>query len=86
MKKNILVSTIIAIIFTFSAWAAPVNVNTASVQELKVNLIGVGENKAKAIVTYRKKNGPFTTFASLKKVKGIGEKILEKNKNDIVFK
>lgn len=53
-----------------------VNVNTATTAEL-VALKGIGEVKAKAIVDYREKNGPFKTVDDLKLVRGIGDKLLE---------
>jgi len=67
-------------------WAAPININTASEQEISTELNGIGDNKAKAIVQYREKHGPFPSLVALSKVKGIGNKILEKNKTDIIFK
>lgn len=65
--------------------AEPVNVNTADVQTLAKNINGVGAKKAMAIVTYRKANGPFKTTSDLIKVKGIGQKIIDKNKGDLIF-
>ena len=46
-----------------------VNINTATVEELKT-LKGVGEKKAEAIIEYRKKNGSFKTKEDLMKVRG----------------
>jgi len=70
-----------------SGWAnaAPVNVNTADAQTLAKNINGVGPKKAQAIVTYRKSNGPFRSIQDLIKVKGIGQKTLDKNKSDLLF-
>ena len=59
--------------------------NTADVQTLANNIHGVGSKKAQAIVTYRKANGPFKSSADLIKVKGIGQKIIDKNKSDLIF-
>ena len=67
------------------ASAAPVNVNTADAATLAKNINGVGAKKAQAIVTYRKANGPFRSIDDLLKVKGIGQKIIEKNKSDLIF-
>ena len=53
-----------------------VNINTATVEELKT-LKGVGEKKAEAIIEYRKKNGSFKTKEDLMKVRGIGKKLFE---------
>lgn len=62
-----------------------VNINTASVEELQL-LDGIGEVKAKAIVEYRAKNGPFKKSADLANVTGIGNATVEKIKSSISFK
>lgn len=61
---------------------AAVNINTASVDELK-SLKGIGDKKAMDIVAYRTEQN-FTTIDDLKKVKGIGEKLFNAIKEDIV--
>ena len=53
----------------------PVNINTATVQELDA-LPGVGEVIAQRIVDYRNTHGPFKSVDELLNVKGIGEKKL----------
>ena len=60
-----------------------VNINTATVEELKT-LKGVGEKKAEAIIEYRKKNGSFKTKEDLMKVRGIGKKLFESFEERIV--
>ena len=60
-----------------------VNINTATVEELKT-LKGVGEKKAEAIIEYRKKNGSFKTKEDLMKVRGIGKKLFEAFQERIV--
>ena len=62
-----------------------VNINEAQAEELKTLLIGVGDSKAKAIVDYRKENGKFVAVDDLSNVKGIGDKLLEKNRSRIVL-
>jgi competence protein ComEA len=57
-------------------YAFKVDVNTARWEEIAL-LPGIGETKAKAIVDYREKNGPFRTAADLTQVAGIGEKTVD---------
>lgn len=59
-----------------------VSLNTANVTELQ-QLNGVGEKKAQAILQYRQQNGKFKSIDELKNVKGIGPKLLEKNKSKL---
>ncbi|MDM1020798.1 ComEA family DNA-binding protein [Acinetobacter sp. VNK23] len=56
-----------------------ISLNQANLQQLQT-LNGVGEKKAQAIVEYRQKNGGFKKVDELVNVKGIGPKLLEKNK------
>lgn len=75
------------LIFFFCArgFAAPVDVNTASADAMADALAGVGPKIASAIVQYREKNGPFTSVEDLLSIKGIGPKVLEKNKADLLI-
>ena len=63
--------------------AEPVNINTADASALAKALNGVGPAKAKAIVSYREKNGPFKTVDQLAMVEGITQKLIDKNRADI---
>ncbi len=73
-------------ILTSLAWAAePVNVNTASAEEIAESLNGVGLSKAALIVEYREANGPFTHADELVNVKGIGVRTVDKNKDMILL-
>ena len=60
---------------------AAVDINSASVKELS-SLHGIGVKKAKAIVEYRKKHC-FKSVMELTKVKGIGNKTVQKNKDNL---
>jgi len=62
---------------TMAAVAAPVDLNTAGKSEL-MTLPGVGAAIADRIIMYRSEHGPFTSVRDLLKVRGIGEKKLER--------
>ncbi len=62
-----------------------VNVNEAGSERLQT-LPGIGPAYAKRLIQYREKNGEFNTAEELKKIKGIGEKRLEKLKPFIKLK
>ena len=66
----------------FSVAFALVDINTATSDELQA-LPGIGKVKADAIVEYRKTHGSFKSKDDLREVNGIGDKILEKIRNDI---
>ena len=74
------------LIAALSVSAAPVNINTADAKTLAQNIKGVGPKKAQAIVTYRRDNGPFKSVHDLAKVKGIGEKLIARNKSDLLLR
>lgn len=59
------------------------NLNTATVEEL-TGLPGIGEARAKAILDYRSQVGRFRSADELKKVSGIGAKMFERIKDQIV--
>jgi len=61
-----------------------INVNSCAEKDL-LELPGIGEVKAAEIVRYRNTNGDFNKLEDLIKVKGIGEKTLQKIKDFITF-
>ncbi|WP_390885771.1 ComEA family DNA-binding protein [Campylobacter lanienae] len=61
---------------------AAININTANKNEL-MELPGIGEGKANAIIEYRAKN-KFKTIDEIKNVSGIGDKIYENIKADLI--
>ena len=56
-----------------------ININRATEAEL-VALNGIGSSKAQAIILYREMFGGFKTVDELTKVKGIGAKTVERNR------
>jgi competence protein ComEA len=88
-RRRMAVLTIVTVALMMS-WVVPalaadlqkVNLNTATLEELIV-LDGIGQKVAQRILAFREKNGPFQTPEDLMKVKGVGEKIFEANKDKI---
>lgn len=80
--RNLVVLLAVALT-SFSAFAAPVDINKASAIEISEAMKGIGDSKAEAIVTFREENGAFKSVDELVLVKGIGEKTIEKNRDNI---
>lgn len=59
----------------------PININTATVEELSEGLDGIGEAMATRIVNYRDEIGGFSDINQLLDVQGIGEKKFDNIKN-----
>jgi competence protein ComEA len=84
MSIKLLIPTLLAtLLLTPVVQAEPVNVNTADATALAKALNGIGPAKAKAIVSYREKNGPFKSVDQLAMVDGITQKLIDKNRADI---
>lgn len=61
-----------------------ININTAGKEEL-MNLSGIGEGKAAAIIEYRETNGSFQSVEDIKNVSGIGDATFQKIKEAITI-
>jgi competence protein ComEA len=59
-----------------------ININTADAATL-ATIDGVGDAKAAEIISYREQNGPFKSIDDLLNVKGIGESILDQNRDKL---
>jgi len=81
MLKKILAILALTLFVVRLAFAA-VDINTASAEELD-KLKGIGPVKAKAIVDYRAKNGPFKSVEDIKNVPGIGDSTFDGLKGEI---
>ena len=82
--RHILAGTAVSVLLPLSAWAEPVNVNTADAATISAELQGVGLSKAGAIVEYREAHGPFKSASELAEVKGIGARTIEINRENIL--
>jgi competence protein ComEA len=81
--KHLIFATVLSLM-TLNASAEPVDLNTASAQEIAKSLNGIGLSKAKKIIEYRNRFGPIDTPEELLAIKGIGEKTLEKNRSKMM--
>ena len=91
MKRSVLV-VLTTLLLSFGVIAnesltppEKVNINTASTEQLQEGLVGVGERNAEEIIKYRKEHGAFRSLDDFDKVKYVGPKLLDKNKDRIAF-
>lgn len=81
MKIILMLTSLLA----FNVMAGPVNINSADASTLAASLQGIGQKKAEDIVRYRDENGMFKTADDLTNIKGIGDKTIDKNRDDILL-
>ena len=74
----LLISMLMAPVFLMAA--EKINLNTATVEELMA-LERIGPKYAQRIIDYRETHGPFDKIEDLMKVKGIGPKTFDANKD-----
>lgn len=73
----------ISLFFSSLALAEPLDLNSATAEQLAATLNGIGDAKAQAIVAYRNAHGPFQRVEDITLVKGIGESTLNDNRDRI---
>ncbi|KGK41303.1 competence protein ComEA [Nitrincola sp. A-D6] len=61
--------------------STPIDLNTASAEQIAAALSGIGPAKAQAIVDYRTEKGSFVSVEELTQVQGIGPATLERNRD-----
>lgn len=59
-----------------------ININTAD-KEALMTINGVGEKRAEAIIVWREQNGPFKSVDDLASVSGIGQSIIDQNRESL---
>jgi competence protein ComEA len=79
MKTPVRLLTLLVACMPLLAFAGPVDINTADAETIATELNGIGMAKAKAIIEYREKYGPFKSPEDLSLVKGIGDRTVELN-------
>ena len=85
LTKGLGAAILAAMLCAPCALAGPVDVNTADAKTLAKELDGIGLSKAQAIVDYREEHGPFKGPQDLARVKGVGQKTIEHNLDNLRF-
>ena len=83
---NKFIRLIVSLLFALGsalALAEPLDINTASAEQLSQVMVGVGKVKAAAIVKDREQNGQFKSVDDLTRVKGVKANTVEKNRHKI---
>ena len=88
LAKTLVVGIVVAVVVSFlqplgadpMSGKEKININTASSTDLQ-QLPRIGPKVAQRIIDFREKHGKFKRVEDLMKVKGIGKKIFEQNKN-----
>jgi competence protein ComEA len=84
MKKGLIFTFVSVLMLSVAQWSMAnddlsVNINSADAETIASVLMGVGVEKAKAIVAYREQHGRFYVAEELTAVKGIGKSTVLKN-------
>ncbi len=70
----------------FAGQQRSIDLNSASAEQLASVLVGVGAAKAQATIRYRDEVGSFRSAEELEEVRGIGPRIVKRNKTGIQVK
>ncbi|HZA28109.1 MAG TPA: helix-hairpin-helix domain-containing protein [Gammaproteobacteria bacterium] len=81
IRKIILAALLVLPTFLYAG--EKIDINTASAEALAEAIKGVGKTKAEAIVAYRQEHGSFDSIDELALVRGIGEKTVEINRENL---
>jgi competence protein ComEA len=101
MGKSLLpcLALVLATVFSAGSFAAPqnsapaleapvaakINLNSADLDTLQRELLGIGATKAAAIIARREANGAFSSVDELLEVQGIGKSLLDKNRDRLTI-
>jgi competence protein ComEA len=82
MRKLLLVMFAWLAFMSQALAGTPVNLNSANQAQLET-VKGIGPVKAKAIIEYRTRNGPFKSVDGLKNVTGFGKASVDKLRSEV---
>lgn len=68
---------------SLTATANPLDLNSADADAIASTMVGVGAQKAAEIVRYREQHGPFASLDEVTRVKGIGARTVEQNRERV---
>ena len=86
LALSLIITVVTALVQVIPAQEAEkININQASLDEL-TQLKGIGSKLAVRIIQYREEHGLFESSEDIMKVKGIGPKTWEKNRDRITVK
>lgn len=83
-KRLVLFAALICLLGPGTLLAGPVNINSADADTLAAELTGIGPVLAAAIVRDREENGHYASPDALTRVSGIGPRIIEMNRENIL--
>ena len=85
MKLNVILM-LFSFVYAGTVFAGyPVNINTATAEDIAAGLDGIGLKKAQAIVSYRDQAGSYGSADDLVNVKGVGVKTIERNREFVIL-
>ena len=82
--RNPFIGLVMSLLWFGAAVAGPVNINSADAATLAAELTGIGPALAAEIVRDREQNGNYASPEALTRVKGVGERIVEMNRENIL--
>lgn len=84
MKRHVL-SCCIGLLFAGAAWAAEIDINSATATEL-IDLERIGRAYAERIVEERERHGPYRDVEDMtRRVRGLGPAFIEANEGRLRF-
>lgn len=81
MFKNFIATLLISVPLLCGA-AEKVNINTAD-REALISVQGIGPSRADAIIADRKQNGAYLSIEDLTRIRGIGNALIEANREQL---